>query len=279
MKKHQFLVSCVMAFLAAAVMDSIAFAAEVVYVEGNVQVQSSSDYGWKTAEKGMILNVGDLIRTARHSMADIALDMEKKNTVRIEQKTLVSLNSATPDTLDRLDLAKGKVYANLESIKAGLTFEVNTPSAVAGVRGSALSVYVERDSDEIVAYKDTVFIKAFDVDKQLISEVMLPEGFKTFIERFGEPSVFSQISNREFGRFDNNMEDLSNNIEGKMNLRMKAAEARKESDKEQAKSEEERMTDQVTEQQDILDEVADTQNTEDFKSEEIVDMFRYGEHG
>jgi hypothetical protein len=280
MKKYQILVSGMIAFAVIMAGHLTVRAAEVVFVQGSVQVQSAQDSAWRAVEKGMQVNIGDMIRTARNSAAEITLDAEKKNTVRIEQKTQVILNSATADTMDRLDLAKGKVYANLEGIKSGLTFEVNTPSAVAGVRGSALSVYVERDSDEVTALKDTVFIKAFDADKQMISETTLPEGFKTFIERFDEPSAFMEVSTREFRNFDNKMEDLSNNLEGKMGARLKAEEERKEVAKEQAqaakeeaKSSAESNLDQAIAQQDLTQEfVADTKEAiEDQKTIQTIE--------
>ena len=251
-------------------------AAEVIFAQGRVEAQSPSDNEWKKAEKGTQLAIGDIIRTARNSVAEVALDPAKKNTIRIEPRTVVTLNSGAAGTVDRLDLARGKVYANLEDIRTGLTFEVNTPSAVAGVRGSSYSVYVERDSDEIVAFKDTVFIRAYNADKELIAETMLPEGFKTLIERFSEPAVFAQISGREFRHFDNNMEDLSSRIEGRANARAGAEGARQaasKADGEQASVENigemAAHQDVVAEQIDDVKEALEDTNTQEAIEERI----------
>jgi hypothetical protein len=251
MKKYQILLSGMIAFAVIITGQVVSRAAEVIFVEGSVQVQSPQESAWRKVEQGMRLSVGDMIRTARHSMADIALDAEKKNTVRIDPKTQVVLNSATADTFDRLDVSKGRIYANLESIKAGLSFEVNTPSAVAGVRGSSYSVYVERDQDEVMAIKDTVFIKAFDVDKKEISEIMLPEGFKTFIERFSEPSAFAQISSREFRGADRVFQGISNRIEGKDGQSGEGANVK-------GTGETELPLDGIADQEKVIDEVSDT---------------------
>ncbi len=275
MKGYQFLVVCVTGLVVLFVFQAVVRAAGVISVQGSVQVQSPSDKGWRKAEKGMQLATGDLIRTARNSVAEVYLDAEKKNTLRIEPKSLITLNSGTADTIDRLDLAKGKVYANLEGIKAGLSFEVNTPSAVAGVRGSSYSVYVERDSDEVVAYKDTIFIKAYDVDKKLIFETVLPEGFKTIIDRFAEPGFFSQISAREFNHFDNNMEDLSSSLEGKMSARAQAEESRKEVQraKETEQDSPQQKAEDVAEQQNIIDQQIDVvqETREDANTQEVIE--------
>jgi hypothetical protein len=274
MKKYQILVSSTMLLFAMSAVMTIARAAEVIFVEGNVQVQSPSDEAWKKAEVGMKVDSGDSIRTARHSKVDIAIDSEKKNTIRLGEKTLVVLNSATEGIMDRLDLSRGRVYSNMENIKAGLSFEVNTPSAIAGVRGSSYMVYAERDEDEVSAYKDTVFLKTFDADKNQIGDVMLPEGFKTFIERFSAPSALIQVSLREFERFDNIREDLSARSEGREPRRME----REQRGALEEKTALEQQAEDTSTQGEVIEEVTDTkelieernieQQIEDFRGEE-----------
>lgn len=217
MKKKQVFLSGILALLMLAIFRMMSFAAEVVFVQGSVQTMSPQDSGWRKVETGMQLATGDVVRTARNSLVDIALDTDKRNTIRVEQKTQVVLNSAAPGIIDRLDLSKGRVYANLEDIKSGMSFEINTPSAIAGVRGSSLSVYVEKDTDEVMAIKDTVFLKTFDEDNQQIAELMLPEGFKTLIERFSEPGAFSQITERDFRRSDRIFDRVFEHSEGREN--------------------------------------------------------------
>ncbi len=207
---------CVAVLLAVLFLGSgVLFAAEIIYLAGKVQVQSPTDVDWREAQLGMSVDIGDSIRTARHSSVDIALDDEKKNTIHLGEKTLIVLNSASAGAIDRVDLSRGRVYANMEGIKEGLSFEVNTPSAVAGVRGSSYMVYSDRDSDEISAYKHTVFLKTFDEQGIIISETMLPQGFKTFIERFAAPGAFTQIHKREFDRFDRIKDGLISSAEGR----------------------------------------------------------------
>jgi len=272
MKKYQILVSGAMLLFGIFAAMTVSRAAQLINVEGSVQVQSPGDNEWKKAENGMQVNIGDSIRTARRSKADIALDAEKKNTIALAEKTLVVLNSASADSIDRLDLSRGRVYSNMEGIKSGLSFEVNTPSAVAGVRGSSYMVYAERDEDEVSAYKDTVFIKAFDADKHQISEIMLPEGFKTFIGRFEAPSAFLQISNREFIRFDTIRDDLINRLEGKQPEMEKGGQ---EGDVQ--KTDIEVLSEQAS-NQDVIDQVTDTkENTQDSNTQNQIEEFRVEE--
>lgn len=269
MKKYQILVLSIMLFFGVIGAWANSRAAEIIFVRGNVQIKSPGDEDWKKAQAGMQVNIGDSIRTARNSKADIVLDDEKKNTLALGEKTLIVLNSASAGTIDRLDLSHGRVYSNMEGIKSGLSFEVNTPSAVAGVRGSTYMVYAERDEDEVSAYKDTVFIKAFDADKNQISEIMLPEGFKTFIGRFEAPSALLQISNREFIRFDTIRDDLINRLEGK---KPETEKGGREGDVK--KTDIEILSEQSSNQQ-VLDQVIDTkENTQDSNTQNRIDELR-----
>jgi hypothetical protein len=251
-------------------VTALARAAAIIHVEGNVQVQSPNDEVWKNAEVGMEVTIGDSVRTARHSKASIALDADKKNTVELGEKTLVILNSASADTIDRMDLTRGRIYSNLEGIKSGLDFQVNTPSAVAGVRGSSYMVYTERDQDEVSAFKDTVFIKTFDASKSQSSELMLPEGFKTFIERFETPGALMPITNREFTRFDSIRDELTGRAEGR-----EPEKTTETGGQQGAGSGQKSDMDQLSEQssdQGVIDQVSDTkENTIDANTQKQID--------
>jgi len=276
MRRYRMLILSIMLALAVISILGAAHSAEVLFVQGNVQVQSSNSQEWRTAEKGMQLNVGDTVRTARHSKVDIALDGEKKNTIQLAEKTLAVLHAAESDTvIDRLDISRGRVYSNLEGLRAGMSFEVTTPSAVAGVRGSSYMVYVEPDQDEVAALKDTVFIKAFDADNVQLMDMMLPEGFRTFIERFKEPSALLQVSLREFEKFDNIRSDLTSRAEGREPRRQE-----RERRFEPEKSVIETLSEQAEEKKSALDQIIDTKDITDERNtiEDIKDRLEEEEH-
>ncbi len=253
--------------MAAALVCAFGFrshAAEILYVEGTVQVQSSTDSQWNKAEKGLAVDIGDVVRTARHSRCDIAFDAQKKNTVRLEEKTLVVLNSSGVDYVDKVELSRGRVYANLENIQSGLAFEVTTPSAVAGVRGSSYMVYTEKDEDEVSAYKDDVYLHTFDAEKNRTMETILPEGFKTFVERFQTPSVFTQITNREFIRFDQIKEELLSHIEARERMEGGMIEQERPAEEPLATLE------QTVEQQTVSETVSEIKESVEEKNTEQV---------
>lgn len=190
-------------------------AAEISYTEGAVQVQFAAENVWKRAKIGTRIDIGDSIRTARRSKADIVLDDEKKNFIRIEENTLLIFNSTQSGGMNRFDLSHGKIYANVEEVKAGLTFEVNTPSAVAGVRGTWWSVESDEKKDEVSVFEDSVFVKAYDKAKKLIGEIVVPEGFKTIIERFKRPGDLIQLTTEDRGSGAETKGDISKRLKKK----------------------------------------------------------------
>jgi hypothetical protein len=172
-------------------------AAEITFMEGNVQVQSGPQKAWQKASVGMKVNIGDSIQTARSSKADVALDENKENLIRIEENTLVILNSLTPGQINKLDLSHGKIFSNVEKVKKQLSFEISTPSSVAGVRGTGWSVDSNANRDEIASFQDKVYLKTYDAQNNLISEVEIPEGFKSLVERFQAPGALTQLTDEE----------------------------------------------------------------------------------
>jgi len=196
-------------FVGGLVYISLLQAAEIVGIEGNVQVQTAAEKAWKNADVGMQVNSGDSIRTARRSKATLLLDASGMNKVTLDELTMAVVNSTNPEMIDRFDLSKGKVYANLESIRSGLTFEVSTPSSVAGVRGTGYSVDSNRTRDEIAVFNREVYVRAFDQNKNLIREVTVPEGFKTMIERFQGPSDLTKLTDNERQRWNELRDGIS----------------------------------------------------------------------
>jgi hypothetical protein len=187
---------------------------EIVFIEGNVQVQDAIIKTWKKAELGTPLNIGDSIRTARRSKADIVVDKENKHTVRVEEQTLVVLNSTSPGLINKIDLSNGKVFADVEKMKEGMTFEISTPSSTAGVRGSGMGVESNRDRDEFAAFKDNVYLKSYDQQNNLISESTIPEGFKAGADRFEGPGEITQLTDRDRADWNALKEDIGQRAEG-----------------------------------------------------------------
>lgn len=212
MKRHLVLSGLVSAVLLVVGFISPLQAAEIGYIQGRVEVQTSQDKTWKAAEEGMTLNIGDSVRTARRSKTDIVLDQANKQVIRLEQLTMVILNSTQADKINKLDLSEGKIYAEVAQVGAGMSFEVTTPSAVAGVRGTGWSVASSGNRDTVSVFKDSVNVQSFDANRSLLSNIVVNEGFKTDIDRFGAAGELTKLAPNEMREWREVQGDLADRV-------------------------------------------------------------------
>lgn len=128
------------------------YRATIIKVEGTVLKKVNLQNIWVPVNKGDTLEGGDSIKTRVDSYAE--LRFSDGSTVKIGPETEVSIYK------DYLSLAIG--YIRLYITKLFPNFEVRTPSAIAGVRGTEFSVEVLEDQTTIV----TVYEGEVDVTAQ-----------------------------------------------------------------------------------------------------------------
>ena len=117
-------------------------------IRGPVEVRIQGGE-WQKAELQMMLHEKDEIRTAKGSLVEILLDSEG-STGKLELKekshlrlSMLTWNQASGEKSTFLDLAIGKVLVHAEKLNANSKFEIRTPTATTGVRGTVFEVSVE----------------------------------------------------------------------------------------------------------------------------------------
>ena len=121
--------------------------ASIKTIQGVVEVRQNEG-DWRPGEIGMILYPNDEIRTSGNSYAEILLDAGgKTGQLEIKEKTRMRFNTLdeNPQTKDKttlLDVAIGRVMIHVQKLKGASRFEVNTPTATMGVRGTKFEVNV-----------------------------------------------------------------------------------------------------------------------------------------
>ena len=138
------LVFCVTATaFAAAKIDSLA---TVNNIQGDVKVQKGGAGEWAAAKEGMFVKTGDAVKTGAKSSC--VLKWGRENAVKIDPFSMMKIdrlekNPAMKADNSDLNLWTGKVYARAQKMSnANSDFTVKTPTAIAGVRGTKLSVEV-----------------------------------------------------------------------------------------------------------------------------------------
>jgi hypothetical protein len=95
----------------------------------------------------MMILPGDEVKTAEKNSVEVLMDGGKIGHVEIKEGSLFRIqqaetDSSTGDKTTILDLAIGKILVKVEALKGNSKFEVRTPTALTGVRGTIFEVTV-----------------------------------------------------------------------------------------------------------------------------------------
>ena len=123
----------------------------VTYIVGEAELYTGGTDGedeWESLEVGRRLAKGDVVRTMPESSLDVRFS--DRTAIRLGESTLVALDETTLRQLT-LGVREGTVFARFEKIFKQQEFEVRTPSAVAGIRGTELVFTVNEVGTSIAA--------------------------------------------------------------------------------------------------------------------------------
>lgn len=159
-------VLAVFIFLAVMMMQSLVIMqriASVSDVSGDVQVSSNTESTFRQLLADDHVAAGYTVRTGPDSR--VTLNWMDGSRVRLGESTAMrvrkcSLNTATDTTTALFDLDVGRVWVRVLSALGGKTkFQIRTPTATAGVRGTVFSVGVEPEGrTEVSVYEGTVHV-------------------------------------------------------------------------------------------------------------------------
>lgn len=112
------------------------FRAEIMAIRGEA-FQLPSGLSRISAKIAALVSPGDSIETGAASFVDLGFDRNWKNVTRIGEKSSVKITDIYPTSLS---LVSGDVLAKLDALPKDSTFEIKTPTAVIGIRGSICAV-------------------------------------------------------------------------------------------------------------------------------------------
>jgi hypothetical protein len=100
-----------------------------------------------------------------------------------------------------VEMPNGSILASLKNLEPGTEFQVKTPNAICGVRGSGLGVDTIDITGITVVYAfegATAYVVGVDKSGRITGkEVKIPEGWKTQILRDGRVSLPEGLSGNE----------------------------------------------------------------------------------
>jgi|GEM_PF-1665488 len=124
------------------------FTAKVVYLKGTVMVAEQTKAAQK-ARLGMVIPERTVITTGTDSYCDIAFDKRYSKVMHIDA---VSEVLVTPSLADTVTIQKGGALFRIKNLKKKEAFQVKTPTAIAGVRGSGMGVFYDLQQQITTVY-------------------------------------------------------------------------------------------------------------------------------
>ncbi len=184
--------------------------AKIIFVKADVKVQKAGKPEWSFAKVGMLLSDGDTLKTGKASAAELSFDKDNKNIIRLEENSTAILRGKM---LKQIELPLGRLRSLVKSLKKESSFEIKTPTVIAGARGSGWDVTAEPNKDTVKAFEDEIFVRSFDEQGKLIKEVYVREGWEVFIERFQAPGELIELMDTDRQDWSGWKEDLNERMQ------------------------------------------------------------------
>jgi len=153
-------------FLAVMMLQSLVIVqriASVSDVAGDVYAKARADVDFSALGDGQHVLAGTTVRTGPAS--GVTLNWVDGSRVRLGPETSIrvrkcTVNTSTRDTTSLFDLDVGRIWVRVLSVLGGQTkFEVHTPTATAGVRGTVFSVAVDASGEtQVAVYEGEVHV-------------------------------------------------------------------------------------------------------------------------
>ena len=154
-------------------MPLIADKVIVLFVQGEVMVETERAGKWIDATIGMSLEKGENLRTGVNSWAEIGVVSDRENIFRVQERTLVSLIDLRPI---RVGLLKGEVRSLVQGLAPDSTFQIETPTAICGARGTGWDTKTDGKKLTADAHENNIFIRPVSRTGQTGKEYTLDEG-------------------------------------------------------------------------------------------------------
>ena len=218
MKKHYPLCIILCASISLFFIVHTAMAAEAVgkftFIEGRVDALREGNLPAISVKVGGPVFIKDIIRTKSDSKAEIVF--VDKNILRIGQRSRIDISEYYIDETKKtsvIRLPRGKVQAIVpeETVKRisvspeANRFEIHTPNAVAGVRGTDYFMFHERNISGLIVNEGMVCAYNHRVTRDVVCVAM---GHMTFIDELNRPQLPRPVTNIETRRLEREVQQF-----------------------------------------------------------------------
>jgi hypothetical protein len=165
--------------------------AELTNFSGTVDVLLEGADGYVSAQDGMMLEAGDKIKTGSGASAELSFNEDNTNLVRISENSAVKVSFSGDE---KLEMDEGEVFTSISNLPSGSAFEIRTPTAVSGARGTDWVTKVTEEGTDVEAMDNTPYVRHFQTDGTLSKEqTFIIPGQMTRVQKFQRPMAPRQI--------------------------------------------------------------------------------------
>ncbi|NQU95112.1 MAG: FecR domain-containing protein [Candidatus Omnitrophica bacterium] len=195
---------------------------EVIYVSGRVEFLSQDSSDWQAARVGKSLFSGDSIKTYEDSSVEISFDGRKENVVSINPNSHVVLKLFEQEKIELID---GEVFALITQLPHGSNFEIRTPTAVCGARGTGWGANADKTRTIVSGYENNSYAKGVDKNGNIMEDnLTVTQGFWTMVKLFGKPSKLSKISDKDYKKWNKWKDAFLERVFGKRTRRKRLSD-------------------------------------------------------
>lgn len=171
---------------------------KVTFVDGEASYKNDLASDWTPLEEGQSVSPAGYIKTGPRSSVEVVSGAKVR--LLFSANTLARLRLDGAATKDRVLIQTGQVLA--EVLGAGAAFQVRTPTAAMGVRGTQFTVLSSPESGAVVAVrKGRVYSLGKTADGQVAGGALVEAGEKASSVPGKSPQV-ARLSSQDDSYFD-----------------------------------------------------------------------------
>ena len=200
----------VLFFLQLLIMPSLyAQLAKIIDASGNVQVKTEASSSWQKAKPNTYLKEDSEVKTGSASECTIAFDEELENMLTIKENSYIKIEDLRPG---KIYMPKGRVFSLIDNLAKIEKFEIRTPTAIAGVRGTGDSVETGPGGTTVKCFSGKVSVQGLDKNGNLTDLLDLLAGVGIDVSPDGELGDFFELTDIDYNEWNAFLQRLADII-------------------------------------------------------------------
>lgn len=184
---------------------------EITKVSGDVQVLLENTEDYESAQEGMSLKEGDKLKTSAGATAELSFNADDSNIVSLSENSNLTIILKEDE---KLDLSVGEVFATVSNLPAGSAFEIRTPTAVSGARGTDWVTKVSDEGTDVEAIDSIPYVRHFENNGVVSQErTLIQPGQMTKVKKFNRPMPPQPIMEQSRQKWQSVKKDMGQHIQ------------------------------------------------------------------